>query len=277
MNDSRPVGPAKALRGPTWGWWRQAINHEGPDDPRAIREPPPNAAGSRDGSVIRLATYHLELGRRLDGVCRVISEEAHLGGADILALQEADEAAVERIAGSTFGYVYYAAAQHPTTRRNFGPALLSRWPILDHGKVFLPGQGRTRGLLRIAVRATIQLGARRVRCYSIHLGTLWEMKPRDQDAQARAVAIDAEHGRDPVLVIGDLNRHGAGEVFVRHGFQWLTRDVGATHFFWSFDHVFAKGLGPARVRAAAVSRGLEASDHKAVWVELKRTGRDRTE
>jgi endonuclease/exonuclease/phosphatase family metal-dependent hydrolase len=255
------------LSGSTWGWWRKATNHEGPDEPRLVREPPAAGRSDREGSVLTVATYNLDLGRRLERAASIIESEPSLGGADILALQEADEEAVERIAGRTFGYAYYAAARHPTTGRNFGPALLSRWPILDHGKILLPGSGRTH-LRRIAVRATIEVGARRFRCYSVHLSTLWEMSARGQDAQARAVLEDAERSSDPVVIIGDLNRMGAGDVFARHGYQWLTRSVGPTHFFWSFDHVFIRGLGPARVRAGAVARGLEASDHKAVWAHL---------
>lgn len=271
MSNTGTTSPAPSLRGPTWGWWRKAVNHGDPHEPNLIRPRPPATPGDRNGQVLRLATWNLELCRRLDGACRIIAGNPHLAGADILALQEADEEAVERIAGDDFAYAYYPSAQHPTTRRNFGPAILSRWPILEHHKVLLPYEGRTRALLRVATCATIQVGAMAVRCYSIHLGTLWEMTPSHQDAQARAIAHDAEHGKGPVLIIGDLNRRGAGEVFVRHGYQWVTRDLGRTHLFWSFDHVFAKGLGPSRTRYEAVSEGLKASDHKAVWAEMSRT------
>jgi endonuclease/exonuclease/phosphatase family metal-dependent hydrolase len=222
----------------------------------------------RPAQVLRLATYNIQLGNRLDRVAHVVQREPALSGADILALQEADEAAVERLAGSDFGYVYYASSRHPSTRRNFGPAVLSRWPILEHAKVILPGSDRAGRLLRVAVRTTLLLHGVRVRCYNIHLSTLWETDARGQDEQARAVVHDAEAARDPVLVIGDLNRRGAAAVFERHGYQWLTRGIGPTHYVWSFDHIFARGMGPARVEAGALASGLEASDHKAVFTEV---------
>jgi endonuclease/exonuclease/phosphatase family metal-dependent hydrolase len=250
-------------------WWRRAQNYPGPDGPAAIRPAPGSApASTSPAQVLRLATYNIQLGNRLDRVAHVVEREPVLAGADILALQEADEAAVERLAANDFGYVYYASSRHPSTKRNFGPAVLSRWPILDHAKVVLPGADQSGRLLRIAVRTTLNLHGIRVRCYSIHLSTLWETDARGQDEQARAVVHDAEGSPDPVIVIGDLNRQGTAAVFERHGYQWLTRNVGPTHYVWSFDHIFVRGIGPARVSAGSVARGLEASDHKAVFAEM---------
>jgi endonuclease/exonuclease/phosphatase family metal-dependent hydrolase len=251
----------------SWGWWRAAVNHHGPDAPRLVRDPAPRPDPDPP-APLRVASYNIELARRLDGVLRVLEAEPRLGGADVLALQEADEAAVERIAEALrFGVAYYPSATHPTTGRNFGPAILSRWPLVAHGKLPLPGLGRTRGLLRVAVRATLLVRGAPIRCYSAHLGTLWEMTPAAQDAQAAAVAQDAADAREPVLVLGDLNRYGAGRVFERVGFDWITRGVGRTHWAWSFDHVFARGLAGGW-RAGAVPAALAASDHKAVWAEL---------
>jgi endonuclease/exonuclease/phosphatase family metal-dependent hydrolase len=201
-------------------------------------------------------------------VASVVERERHLHGADVLALQEADEAAVERLASHGFGFAYYASARHPGSGRNFGPAVLSRWPILDHAKVVLPGSATGRALLRIAVRTTLEVHGFRLRCYNVHFSTLWEMNPRGQDAQATAVVEDAASSPEPVLVIGDLNRRGVARVFERAGYQWLTRDIGSTHYVWSFDHIFARGMAPARVQAGVLASGLEGSDHKAVFTEV---------
>jgi endonuclease/exonuclease/phosphatase (EEP) superfamily protein YafD len=97
---------------------------------------------------------------------------------------------------------------------------------------------------------------------------MWEMFPSGQDAQAQAVVDDAAGSRDPVLIAGDLNRMGAGHVFARAGFHWLTRKVGRTHHVWSFDHVFLRGIEPGAVRAASVDEALATSDHRAVWTSL---------
>ncbi len=139
-------------------------------------------------------------------------------------------------------------------------------------KVPLPGRGWTRGTRRIAVRATILLRGTRIRFYNVHFSTLWEMLPGGQDAQARAVVHDAATSPDPVIIAGDLNRMGAGRVFARAGYRWLTRGVGRTHHVWSFDHVFARGLEPRVVRAASVAEALATSDHRAVWTSLDLDG-----
>ena len=136
----------------------------------------------------------------------------------------------------------------------------------------LPGQGWTRGTRRIAVRATILLPHTRIRFYNVHFSTMWEMLPGGQDAQARAVVHDAATSPDPVIIAGDLNRMGAGRVFARAGYRWLTRGVGRTHHVWSFDHVFARGLEPRVVRAASVAEALATSDHRAVWTSLDLDG-----
>ena len=174
-------------------------------------------------------------------------------------------------------FVYYPSMRHPLTGLNFGPAILSRWPVLDDARLALPGRGWTRGTRRIAVRATLMVRGRRIRCYSVHLSTLWEMTPSSQDAQARAVAADAAASPDPVIIAGDLNRMGAGRVFADAGFDWVTRRVGRTHHVWSFDHVFVRGLDIEEAASGSLVEALVTSDHRAVWTELslRETGRTR--
>lgn len=107
-----------------------------------------------------------------------------------------------------------------------------------------------------------------LRVYDVHLSTMWEMLPSAQDAQARAVVEDAASSEIPVLVAGDLNRMGAGQVFARAGYEWPTRRVGRTHHVWSFDHVFIRGIVPAGVTTGSVAEALATSDHRAVWTVL---------
>lgn len=250
--------------------WKQSHNYAGVGGPRfAHQDPTFNGDGSAASDQLRVATYNVEMVKRPEAVLALLARDPQLGGADILALQEADEQIVDRAARQLGAhYVYYPSMMHPLTGRNFGPAILSRWPIVEDRKVLLPGRGWTRGSHRIAVCATILVNGRRLRVYSVHLSTMWEMSPRGQDAQARAVADDAAASPDPVLIAGDLNRMGAGRVFARAGYHWLTRDVGRTHHVWSFDHVFLRGLEPRSVRSASVSEALATSDHRAVWTTL---------
>jgi endonuclease/exonuclease/phosphatase family metal-dependent hydrolase len=223
--------------------------------------------------MLRVATYNVELVRRRSAVLALLEGDPRLGGADILALQETDEELVSQAADLLGGhYVYYPSMLHPVTERNFGPAILARWPIVEDSKVFLPGRGWNRGSRRIAVRATVLVRGARIRVYNVHFSTMWEMLPRGQDAQARAVVEDAWSSPDPVLIAGDLNRMGAGRVFAGAGFQWLTRNVGRTHHVWSFDHVFARGLRLQQARSAVVHEALVTSDHRAVTTEIELAG-----
>lgn len=251
--------------------WRQSQNYAGMGGPRFARQDDAlnGQAGDTTGHL-RIATYNVELVKKPDAVLELLGRDQQLGGADILALQEADEEIVDRAARRLGGhYVYYPSMLHPLTGRNFGPAILSRWPIVDDGKVLLPGRGWTRGSRRIAVRATVLVRGLPLRVYSVHLSTMWEMLPRGQDAQAQAVADDAAASPHPVVIAGDLNRMGAGRVFARAGYHWLTRDVGPTHHVWSFDHVFLRGFEPRGVEAASVHAALATSDHRAVWTTLE--------
>jgi endonuclease/exonuclease/phosphatase (EEP) superfamily protein YafD len=254
--------------------WKQSLNYAEEGGPRFARHHDNGGAdGHGPAQRLRVATYNVELVKRPGAVLALLERDPRLRGADLLALQETDEELVAQAADRLGGhYVYYPSMLHPVTERNFGPAILSRWPIVEDGKVFLPGRGWNRGSRRIAVRATVLVHGARIRVYNVHFSTMWEMLPRGQDAQARAVVNDARSSPDPVLIAGDLNRMGAGRVFEKSGFQWLTRNVGRTHHVWSFDHVFARGLALHGVQSAVVHEALVTSDHRAVTTEIQLQG-----
>ncbi len=216
-------------------------------------------------SGLLVASYNVELARRVDGVLAVLSAHAPLGGADVLAVQEADEHIAARIA-ERFGWhvVYHPSDRHPATGRNYGPALFSRWPLEDEQVLPLPRTGWRPRLARTAVSATVRSPDGPVHVCNVHLSTMLETSPAGQDRQARTVAEAIAALSGPVIVLGDFNRRGAARVFARAGFEWHTRRVGPTHHVWSFDHVLSRGL-PGAWRAGAVREALSASDHRAVW------------
>ena len=86
-----------------------------------------------------------------------------------------------------------------------------------------------------------------------------EILPSHQAAQARAVLEDAARHPGPAVVAGDLNRRGVGRLFEAHGWRWLTRDVGRTHWVWSFDHVFVRGVDAGSARAGSIGAALEVA------------------
>lgn len=247
----------------------RAHNFDDPAGPRFRGEPPHREAPARPPGAVTVATYNLMHGERLASAMEVIARTPQLAGADLLAVQEADERAMEALA-ARFGwhYVYYPSAVHPLSGRNFGPGLLSPWPLQADLKLPLPHLGRRRGLRRIAVRAVATIGETTVAAWVVHLGTMFELSFAQQAEQARVVAAEAGAEAGPVVVAGDLNRRGVAREFAAAGFDWPTRRVGATHLVWSFDHVFVRGL-PGTARAGRVRDPANPSDHLPVWAELR--------
>jgi endonuclease/exonuclease/phosphatase family metal-dependent hydrolase len=165
-------------------------------------------------------------------------------------------------------YVYYPATLRSATGRDFGNAILSRWPISDDRKIILPHLGRLAKSLRTATAATIAVAGVPVRVYSVHLGTIIDLGPGAKRDQAQAVLADAA-AYPHVIVSGDMNSHGIGREFRAAGYVWPTEHNPRTKHFWNWDHVFLKGLELRDITSTGVVRDTRhASDHRPVWAEV---------
>ena len=222
---------------------------------------------------LRVVTFNIRYAREIERAIEVLQSDS-LRGADVLALQEMDEAGADRIARTLgYNYAYYPASIQPATGRYFGPALLSRWPIERSWKVLLPHGGWTRGQRRTATAAVLRVRNIRVLAYSVHLETPVQISDSERRDQARAVLGDAADWRGPVVIAGDFNSEGIGQLVARQGYVWLTRRVGPSVAWFSWDHVFVRGLYPARPSSAGVVRDVAgASDHRPVWAVALTTG-----
>jgi endonuclease/exonuclease/phosphatase family metal-dependent hydrolase len=190
--------------------------------------------------------------------------------ADVIALQEMNDAGTERIARALgFNYVFFPAVIHPHGGRYFGPAVMSRWPIDSAWKVLLPHAGSGRGQRRTATAATVIVRDTRIRVYAVHLEIPTRLSPRAHLDQAAAVVDDAASSPDPVVVAGDFNGHDIGRYLEAKGYRWPTRRVGRTSFVFSVDHIFVRGLAVAdSAPAGSVPDVLGASDHRPVWARV---------
>ena len=95
------------------------------------------AQDSAAAGPIRIVTFNVKLARRIDRAIEVLQSDS-LRGADIVTLEEMDNVGVDRIARALrYNYVYYPGSIHPTERKYFGPAVLSRWPIERSWKLLL--------------------------------------------------------------------------------------------------------------------------------------------
>jgi endonuclease/exonuclease/phosphatase family metal-dependent hydrolase len=163
-------------------------------------------------------------------------------------------------------WVYYPATLRNTTGRDFGNAVLSRWPIVSDAKLILPHLSIFGSTVRTATRATVRVGRMPIQVYSVHLATAINQSLWDRRDQMRAVLHDAS--RYPHVVIGgDLNSSSLGRMAVERGYAWPTGEgPGSTRFFGRLDHILFKGLDPlGDAGSGTVPDVHHASDHRPVW------------
>jgi endonuclease/exonuclease/phosphatase family metal-dependent hydrolase len=215
---------------------------------------------------IRIVTFNIKLGRRIDRAIEVLRSDS-LRGADILTLEEMDNIGVDRIAKALhLDYVYYPSNIHPTEHKYFGPAVLSRWPIERSWKLLLPHEGKFRRQRRTATAADVRIRGRLVRVYGVHLETPFKVSDADRADQIRTVVADAASFEGPVVIAGDFNSIAIGPVVERAGYHWLTSRIEPTISFFTWDHIFVRHMSPARPPSVGVVRTvLGASDHRPVW------------
>ena len=257
-----------------------AANYESAKKPRYSWVAPP-ALDPVPG--LRVVTFNVRYGADVEGALAAIRADEHLPGADVIALQEMDASGVDAIArGLGLSYVYYPAAVHPRGGKDFGNAVLVRGSIVADGKLFLPHLSRGRGMQRVAVWADVEVDGLRFRVYSLHLSADAEMSRRKRLDQVRALIAHARKDPWPVVVAGDFNDRGAvGRAFETAGYEWVSRDLPATVAWFTWDHIFARGLRLAALDRRGVADPRGSSDHRPVWADLepantaRRTGRTR--
>lgn len=216
---------------------------------------------------LRIVAFNIQYSVQIARAVELLLEEPQLRDADILLLNEMDEDGTWLIAEALgMYYVYYPAVRHLRTGRDFGNAVLSRWPIVDHERIVLPHVARFQRTQRTATAATIRIGDVDVRAYSTHLGTFFEVGPVARQEQLMTILADAERFTY-AIVGGDMNDTRVGYVAGRYGFTWPTQYGPRTTAFGRLDHIFLKNLPvPDSAGAGTVRDTRGASDHSPVWV-----------
>jgi endonuclease/exonuclease/phosphatase family metal-dependent hydrolase len=224
---------------------------------------------------LKVVTWNIAFAEEIEEAIVELSENENLRGADIILLQEMDESGTDTIARALgYNYVYYPASIHSHHDRNFGNAVLSKWPILDSEKLILPHQSPRNDQIRIAVRAMISLGDVEVPVYSVHTETYWLGQQNREDQ----IEYITEH-IDPIysyaIAGGDFNTLTPGSVEAleeRLGKAGLARvsagagqTVGLGNLGVKLDHIFARGMSTIDT---GVSSNSTASDHYPVWADL---------
>ncbi|HEX7238962.1 MAG TPA: endonuclease/exonuclease/phosphatase family protein [Longimicrobiaceae bacterium] len=248
------------------GGCRTGRDYPAANAPRYAGAPSVAVAGSGSGDTLRIVSFNIAFAKNIDGAIALLSSDPALRGADVVLLQEMDAPGTRRIAEALgMGYVYYPAILHRRTRRDFGNAVLSRWPVVEDARLVLPPPSRYARTHRTATAATLRVGARRIRVYSTHLGTFADVGPGARREQLRAILTDA--AAHPLVVIGgDLNDGGVGQVARDAGYAWPTREGPRTTRLGRWDHVFLRGLAsPDSAASGTVLDARGVSDHRPVW------------
>jgi endonuclease/exonuclease/phosphatase family metal-dependent hydrolase len=216
--------------------------------------------------TMRVVSFNVQFSKRVDIALDLLRWNDSLRNADAILLQEMDERGVRLLADSlSMNYVYYPATRHPQTGRDFGNAILSRWPLSNDRKIILPHLARYNATQRIAVAATMRMGDRDVRLYSVHLATLVNNGPTQRREQLAAVLADADSF--PVALIGgDFNSETVPAIGLARNLSWPTRGLPATAALWTIDHMLLRGMTTTQLGIVRDTHG--ASDHRPVWANM---------
>jgi endonuclease/exonuclease/phosphatase family metal-dependent hydrolase len=257
---------------------RSVINYTDPDWPSFEGSYAPKQP-TFDGTL-KAVTWNIAFAEKTEQAIAELSEMDRSRSADVLVLQEMDEEGTDQIARALgYNYVYYPASIHSHHDRNFGNAVLSRWPIVDSAKIILPHENPSNNQIRIATMATIDVEGRQIPVYSVHTETFW-LGPKQRNDQiealAAAAASDLAQGLDYVIIGGDFNTVTSKslnaltskleEVGLHRVSQNAGKSLGLAGIGISLDHIFASNMTPL---SAGISTETKASDHHPVWVLLE--------
>lgn len=252
---------------------RSVTNFPNPEDPLY-------AGNYSDGvsefdGTLKVVTWNIAFGENIEEAIAGLSENEDLQGADIILLQEMDESGTETIAQTLgYNYVYYPASIHSHHNKNFGNAILSRWPIVNSEKLILPHRNPRNDQIRIAVRALISLGDIEVPVYSIHTETFW-LDRQSREDQIKYLTDQIDPTYTYVIAGGDFNTLTPNSVEVleeqigKAGLDRVSADAGQTVGIGdvgiTLDHIFARGMSTID---SGVAEDVTASDHFPLWVDL---------
>ncbi|NNM34933.1 MAG: endonuclease [Gemmatimonadetes bacterium] len=244
---------------------RTGLNYDEATGPFGQGRMGPRGRCQVQGDSLRIVSFNVEFGLRVRRAADVLATHPDLRCADVVLLQEMDEVGTLRIAAELgVEYVYYPSVHHHRYGRDFGNAVLSRWPIVEHAKIILPHVSLFTRTRRIAAAATLHVAGRPLRVYSTHLGSLLEVGGDAREAQLDAVVEDAADHRHAIIG-GDLNSGSVGVRARDAGFDWPTEAGPATVRGRRWDHIFLRGF-VGTSRSGAVVDADDVSDHRPVWV-----------
>jgi endonuclease/exonuclease/phosphatase family metal-dependent hydrolase len=250
---------------------RIVVNHKDPSGPVFTG----NFADEQTdfSGTLTVFSYNTHFAKNIDQIIEELKEVPHI---DILLLQEVDEVGTERLAEAlNNNYVYIPASIHSRTDKNFGNAILAKWPLIEPMKIVLPHPNPLNKQIRTATRTIVAVDNHEILIYSVHNETAWlNYKKRLEQVDFLISTIDSNAGI--VIVGGDFNTftsksvHDVDERFGTIGLERASGAVGVTtrgHLIeFRLDHIYTRGIN---IRDAGKLSDTNASDHFPIWVRAE--------
>jgi endonuclease/exonuclease/phosphatase family metal-dependent hydrolase len=222
---------------------------------------------------IKVVAWNIRFSEKIDTAIAELSEVKELQNADIILLQEMDETGVEAIAHALqYNYVYFPASVHSYHQKNFGNAILSKWPLSNPVKLQLPHPNPKNRQARIATRAVVTIGNKQIPVYSAHTETMW-LNESKRNEQLDTLAADIGQASPYVIIGGDFNTltgnsvEALAERFAQINLERVSAGTEPTFVSsgleFTSDHIFTRGITPTQ---NGVWPDTQASDHFPVWV-----------
>jgi endonuclease/exonuclease/phosphatase family metal-dependent hydrolase len=256
-----------------------------------LNVPPVAAAAAVAGGAreLKIVSYNMRWrgGRELRAIIRLLREDAEIGGAGLIGLQEVDRVRersgrvnTARLIADELG-MYYAWAAPPRaagdeeTEDETGVAILSAYPLADVERIVLPhpGPGERR---RVALGATVELDKLKLRVYCLHAETRIDIEQKTAQQRAVLDALDARPAITRAVVLGDFNTWEAEaaseteKLFKGAGFSTPFKGDQAT---WKtfvvelrLDWLWLRNLDAT---AHGIVRRIKFSDHWPLWVKVR--------
>jgi endonuclease/exonuclease/phosphatase family metal-dependent hydrolase len=249
-----------------------------------LRQVPPSQ------EEIKVISYNIRWrsGEQLSKLIKLFRDDAEIGNAAILGLQEVDRKkkrsgntnTVKLIADELGLHYAWAAPPPPKTdsEEETGVAILSLFPLSNLQRIVLPNEGPNHRR-RVALGATVRVGEISLRVYSVHAETRIPLGRKIE--QLNSVLQDLAHypKEMPAIVLGDFNTwegdadRKTNELFKEAGFQTpfhseatFSRRVLFLPIELKLDWVWLRGL---QSTTYGIDRAIGISDHLPLWTNLK--------
>ncbi|MCA1619440.1 MAG: endonuclease/exonuclease/phosphatase family protein [Acidobacteria bacterium] len=236
---------------------------------------------------LKIVSYNIRYraGDELKKLAGLLKDDPEIGGAHVIGLQEVDRnrkrtgnVNTARQLAEALGMRYAWAAPPDTDKdgeEETGCAILSPFPLSDATRVLLTHEGPD-GRRRVAVGATLQVGRRRLRVYSVHAETRMPLEKKVEHWRAVLEDLRLHPKVDGVIVLGDFNTikgkdvKAARRLFSEEGFTTPIPDGEKT---WKtfvvklkLDWLWLRGL---EARSHGIDKKVGLSDHWPLWVTAR--------